>query len=93
MKILIKPECSFTAAAEREIVWDVRESLCCVGLDYDTQLKSTAESCDKETTCELPEGNIKVVGAERFCSVAFCSSPVPLVKKPVGSTTPLGKAS
>ena len=58
------------AVAEREIFWDLSENLCCVGLDYDKELKSTAESSDRETTCELPEGNIKVVGAKRFCCVA-----------------------
>ena len=34
---------SFTATAERESVWDVKENLRHYNLDYDTQLKSTVE--------------------------------------------------
>merc|ERR1712012_1039555 len=49
-----------------EIVRDVKEKLCYIALDYDTELKSTAESSDKEKTYELPDGNIITVGAERF---------------------------
>merc|ERR1711916_370343 len=45
---------------------DVKEKLCYIALDYDTELKSTAESSDKEKTYELPDGNIITVGAERF---------------------------
>ena len=47
---------SFTASAEREIARDFIEKLCCIGVDYDTELKKT----DKEKTCELPDGNITV---------------------------------
>ena len=32
---------SVTTTAEREIVRDVKENLCCIALDYDTELKST----------------------------------------------------
>ena len=48
------------------MVWDVRENLCCIGLYYGTELKWTAEGPDKETTFELPEGHIIIVGAECF---------------------------
>ena len=75
------------------MIWDVRENQCCIGFDYDTELKLAAEGPDKETTCELPEGNIIMIGAECFRCVAFFSCPVLLVKKPVDSTTHLGRAS
>ena len=65
MKNLIEQGCSFAAAAEREIPRDVKEKLCYIGVDYDTKLKSTAET-DKEKTCELPDRNFITVGAERF---------------------------
>ena len=37
-----------------------------VALHYDTELKSTSESSDRENTYESPDGNIITVGAERF---------------------------
>ena len=59
---------SFTATAEREIARNVKEKLCFIGFDYDTQLKSTAD-VDKEKTDVLPDRNIISVGAGRF----FCA--------------------
>ena len=56
---------SLTASTVREIARNVIKKPCCIGDDYDTELKSLAET-DKEKTCELPEGNISTVGAVRF---------------------------
>ena len=50
-------EDSFTAAAEREIVPVVKEILCYLRLDYDTEPKSTAEF-DKKKTHVLPDRSI-----------------------------------
>jgi len=68
MKVLTESRYSFTTTAEREIGRDVKEKLCYVALDYDTALKSTAESSDKEHTYVPSDENcvVVVVVAERF---------------------------
>ena len=74
MKFPTERECPFATTAERECVWDVKENPCYVGADYDTELKSTAE-IDKEETNEIPDGNIIIVGAERFRCVEVLFQP------------------
>ena len=61
MKILTDRGYSFTTTAERKSVREVKEKLCCIALDYDTELKSTAESTDKKQTHMLSDGNIIIV--------------------------------
>ena len=71
MKSLTEPEYSFTAAAEREIVRDVTEKRCYIGLDCDTELE----------TDELPDRNIIIVCTKCFrcvkCYPSFIGQRIP----------------
>ena len=61
MKMLTERGYSFTTAEEREIGRGVKEKLCYIALDYDTELTSTAESSDKKQTHMLLDGHIITV--------------------------------
>ena len=90
MKSLTERVYSSIGTAEREIVRDVTKKLCYIGLDCDTELKSTVE-INIEKTHVLPDGNIITVAPNISVSRKCCSSQSSLVKEPAGSTAFLSR--
>lgn len=65
MKLMMETGMTFTTTAEKEIVRNVKEQLCYVALDFQEEMTNSAKSANEEPF-ELPDGNIMMVGNQRF---------------------------
>jgi len=58
---------SFTSSAEKEIARDIKEKVCYIALNYDQEMANyEANGSSIDTNYEMPDGQIIVVGNERF---------------------------
>ena len=80
MKILTEQRYIFTTPAEHKIGLNVKEKLCYIALDFDTEMEEASKSSDKEKTCKHPDDNIITVGSKRFHCPEVRLSPTSLAR-------------
>lgn len=81
VKLLCEVGQSFASSAEREIVRNIKEKLCYVALDFESEMKTFSESSAKDKSYELPDGNSVTLGNQRFRCPEAMFQPMKLGKE------------
>jgi len=81
MKLLTEVGVSFSSSAEREIARDIKEKHSYVALDFDTELKTSGESTNKEVAYTLPDGQVITIGNQQFRCPEALFQPIKLGKE------------
>jgi actin len=81
MKLLTEVGVSFSSSAEREIARDIKEKHSYVALDFDTELKNSGESSNKDVNYTLPDGQVITIGNQQFRCPEALFQPMKLGKE------------
>lgn len=65
-KILTERGWNFTTTGEQEIVREIKEKMCFVALDFEEAMSKSLSSNEFEKSYTLPDGQVMVIGNERF---------------------------
>jgi actin beta/gamma 1 len=71
LRALMERGYPMTTAAEREIVRDIKETVCYVALDFEREVKAQAPGA--EPRYELPDGQVITIADERWVRMRFVS--------------------